>query len=60
MTFTVDIEPEDDGRWTAEVLELPGALAYGHTPAEAQAKVHALALRIIAARLDHAEAGQIC
>lgn len=56
MTFTVEIEPEDDGRWIAEVLELSGALVYGHTPAEAQAKVQALALRIIADRLDHAEA----
>jgi predicted RNase H-like HicB family nuclease len=57
MTFTVEIEPEGDGRWIAEVLELPGALAYGRTPEEAQAKVQALALRVIADRLDHAEAG---
>jgi predicted RNase H-like HicB family nuclease len=56
MTFTVEIEREDDGRWIAEVLELPGALVYGHTAEEAQAKVQALALRIIADRLDHAEA----
>lgn len=55
MTFTVEIEQEGDGRWIAEVLELPGALVYGHTPEEAQAKVQALALRIIADRLDHAE-----
>jgi predicted RNase H-like HicB family nuclease len=41
----VEIEQEDDGRWIAEVLELPGALAYGHTPEEATAKVQALALR---------------
>ncbi len=57
MTFTAEIEQEDDGRWTAEVLELPGALAYGQTPEEAQAKVQAPALRVIADRLDHAEAG---
>ena len=57
MNFTVEIEQEDDGRWIAEVIELPGALAYGHAPEEAQAKVQALALRIIADRLDHAEAG---
>jgi predicted RNase H-like HicB family nuclease len=57
MRFTVEIEQEDDGRWIAEVLELPGALAYGQTPAEAKAKVQALALRIIADRLDHAETG---
>ena len=57
MTFTVEIEQEDDGRWIAEVLELPGALAYGQTPEEATAKVQALALRVVADRLDHAEAG---
>ena len=57
MTFTVEIEQEDDGRWIAEVHELPGALAYGQTPEEAQAKVQALALRIVADRLDHADAG---
>jgi predicted RNase H-like HicB family nuclease len=57
MTLTVEIEQEDDGRWIAEVLELPGVLAYGQTPEEAQAKVQALALRVIADRLDHAEAG---
>jgi predicted RNase H-like HicB family nuclease len=56
MIFTVEIEQEDDGRWIAEVLELPGALAYGQTAEEAQAKVQALALRVIADRLDHAEA----
>ena len=56
MTFTVEIEQEDDGRWIAEVLELPGALAYGQTPQAAKAKVQALALRIVADRLEHAEA----
>jgi predicted RNase H-like HicB family nuclease len=56
MIFTVETEQEDDGRWIAEVLELPGALAYGQTAEEAQAKVQALALRVIADRLDHAEA----
>jgi predicted RNase H-like HicB family nuclease len=56
MIFTVETEQEDDGRWIAEALELPGALAYGQTAEEAQAKVQALALRVIADRLDHAEA----
>lgn len=56
MTFRPEIEQEDDGRWIAEVLELPGALAYGQTPEEAKAKVQALALRIIADRLEHGEA----
>jgi predicted RNase H-like HicB family nuclease len=38
MTFTVEFEREEDGRWLAEVLEIPGALAYGQTPDEAIAK----------------------
>ena len=42
MRLVVQCEREDDGRWIAEVLELPGALAYGQTPEEAQAKVQAL------------------
>ena len=49
MTFTIEIEQEDDGRWIAEVVDLPGVLAYGQTPAEATAKVPAIALRVIAA-----------
>ena len=57
MTFTVEIEQEDDSRWIAEVLELPGVLTYGQSPEEATAKVQALALRVVADRLDHGEAG---
>ena len=57
MTFTVEIEQEDDGRWIAEVLELPGVLTYGQSPEEAKAKVQALALRVMADRLEHGEAG---
>jgi predicted RNase H-like HicB family nuclease len=57
MTLTVEIEQEDDGRWIAEVLELPGVLAYGQSPEEATAKVQALALRVVADRLEHGEAG---
>ena len=57
MTFTVEIEQEEDGRWIAEVLELPGVLTYGQSPAEGKAKVQALALRVVADRLDHCEAG---
>ena len=55
MTFTVEFELEDDGRWLAEVLELPGVLAYGQSSDEAIAKAQALALRILADRLEHAE-----
>ncbi len=57
MTFRIEIEREDDGRWIAEVLELPGALAYGQTVEEAKAKVQALALRLVADCLEHGEAG---
>lgn len=54
--LTVEIEHEDDGRWVAEVAALPGVLAYGTTRDEAVAKVEALALRVLADRLDHGEA----
>ena len=57
MKFQVEIEREDDGRWIAEVLEIPGAMSYGATPDEARAKVQALALRVVADRLEHGEAG---
>jgi len=57
MTFTIEIEREDDGRWIAEVVDLPGVLAYGQTPEEATAKVQAIALRVVADRLEHGEAG---
>ena len=57
MKFSVDWEREEDGRWLAEVHELPGVLAYGATAPEAQARVQALALRVVADRLEHGEAG---
>ena len=57
MTFRVEVEQEQDGRWIAEVVELPGVMAYGGTPDEARAKVQALALRVLADRLEHGEAG---
>ena len=55
VTFTIEYEQEEDGRWLAEVLELPGALAYGRTTEEALAKAQALALRVLADRLEHGE-----
>ena len=55
MTFTVEYEREDDGRWLAEVLELPGVLAYGQTSDEAIAKAQALALRLLADRLENGD-----
>ncbi len=56
MKFTIESEQETDGRWLAEVLEIPGALAYGRTEREALAKAEALALRVLADRLEHDEA----
>jgi predicted RNase H-like HicB family nuclease len=52
----IESEREDDGRWIAEVPALPGVLVYGATEAEAQAKVKALALRVIADRFENGEA----
>jgi predicted RNase H-like HicB family nuclease len=57
MIFRVEIEREDDGRWLAEILELPGAMAYGNTRDDALARAKALALRAVAERLEHGEAG---
>ncbi|MBI3249095.1 MAG: type II toxin-antitoxin system HicB family antitoxin [Deltaproteobacteria bacterium] len=56
MNFTIEIEQEEDGRWLSEVLELPGVLVYGQTREEAIAHVQALALRVVADRLEHGEA----
>jgi len=56
ITFKVELEREEDGRWLAEVIELPGVLAYGETADLALARVQALALRVIAERLEHGEA----
>ena len=55
MTFSVKFEREDDDRWLAEVLELPGVLAYGQTSDNAIAKAQALALRALADSLEHSE-----
>lgn len=55
MPFTVEVEREDDGRWLAEIPELPGVLAYGQTRDDAIGKAQALALRVLADRLDHGE-----
>lgn len=51
----IESEREDDGRWIAEIPALPGVLAYGTSEMEARAKAQALALRVIADRLDHGE-----
>ena len=55
MNFTIELEQESDGRWLAEVPELPGVLSYGATSLEAISKAEVLALRVIADRLEHNE-----
>ncbi len=55
MKLTIESEREEDGRWLAEVLELPGVMVYGQTKQEALAKAQALALRALAERLEHGE-----
>ena len=54
--FTVELEREEDGRWIADVPDLPGVLTYGASREEAIARVQALALRVLAERLEHGEA----
>ena len=57
ITLSVELEQEEDGRWIAEVRELPGVLAYGKSAEDARARAQALALRVVADRLEHGEAG---
>jgi predicted RNase H-like HicB family nuclease len=52
MEFEIVFDREEDGRWIAEIESLPGVLAYGNTKLEAQSKVEALALRVIADRIE--------
>ncbi|HZQ06556.1 MAG TPA: type II toxin-antitoxin system HicB family antitoxin [Anaerolineae bacterium] len=55
MQFNIEHEQEEDGRWLAEVMELPGVMVYGNTLEEAIARAEALALRVIADRIEHGE-----
>lgn len=55
MNFTIEQEQEQDGRWLAEVMELPGVMAYGVSAKEAVSRAEILALRVIAERLEHNE-----
>ena len=52
MNFHIEFEREDDGRWIAEVPEIPGVLSYGATAQEAMGKAEALALRSLAERIE--------
>jgi predicted RNase H-like HicB family nuclease len=56
MNLTFETEQEDDGRWLADVPQLPGVMAYGATRDEALVKAETLALRVLADRLEHGEA----
>ena len=55
MHFQIEVEREEDGRWIAEVTDLPGVMVYGEDRTTAVAKVQALALRVLAERLEHGE-----
>ncbi len=55
MNFSIECEQERDGRWIAEVPQLPGVLCYGETADAAMAKAEILALRAMAERLEHGE-----
>jgi len=52
MNFAIEFDREDDGRWIAEIPSLPGVMAYGLTKADAESKVEALALRLVADRIE--------
>jgi len=56
MSLGIEFDREDDGRWIADIPALPGVMVYGRTREEATAKVRALALRVIAERIEHGEA----
>jgi len=55
MRLSIDVGQEDDGRWIAEINDLPGVLVYGATRDEAVERVRVLALRVLADRLEHSE-----
>ena len=55
MELTIKSEQESDGRWLAEVKELPGAMTYGRTRLEAISRAQALALRVLADQVENQE-----
>ncbi len=55
MKFTVELEEEVDGRWIAEILELPGVMVYGDTRDEAEEKAKAMTLHVLADKIEHGE-----
>lgn len=59
LEFHIEIEREEDGRWIADVPELPGVMLYGRSREDAIARVKALALRVLAERLEHGAADSL-
>ena len=55
MHLTIETEVEEDGRWIAEIIEIPGAMQYGRSSTEAIARAEALALRVLAERIESGE-----
>ena len=52
MEYQIEFEQEEDGRWIAEISSLPGVMAYGVSRTEAESRVEAMALRVIADRIE--------
>lgn len=59
MTFTIEVEQENDGRWIAEIPQIPGTMVYGQTREQAVFRVEALALRVLADQLEHGEVSPV-
>lgn len=55
MHLSIELDREDDGRWIAEALELPGVMSYGQTREEAISNTEKLAIEVIADRIKHNE-----
>ena len=55
MILNIEVEQEEDGRWIAEIIELPGVMAYGTSLEDARSNVQALALRVVADRIENKE-----
>jgi predicted RNase H-like HicB family nuclease len=54
-TYSIELDREEDGRWIAEIAALPGVMVYGESREDALAKCQALALRVLADRIEHGE-----
>ena len=55
MISNIEVEQDEDGRWIAEIVELPGVMAYGNSLVDAKSNVQALALRVVADRIENKE-----